>query len=96
MVSVLGGGKPPPPRVVGPIVAQLSGTISTMIPTIPYLEVPDQITGKGYSAAWADKQKQRVLAYSTEYPAGAQSALSPWVYTLASAAWFIDHTGRHI
>jgi hypothetical protein len=85
MVSVLGGSKPPPPRVVGPIVAQLSSTISTTIPTVSFLDVSDQITGKWCSAVLVDKQKQRELAYSIAYPAGAVGDVSPWLYyTLAA------------
>jgi hypothetical protein len=59
-VSVFGDGKPPPSRVVGPIVAQLPGS---MIPTIPFVEVADQVTGKMYSAAWLEKAKQRERVY---------------------------------
>jgi hypothetical protein len=62
-VSVLEGGNPPP-RVVGPILAQLTGTVGTMLPSVPFVEVSDQITGKLYSAPWLHKQKQRVTEYS--------------------------------
>jgi hypothetical protein len=66
VVSSFWDTKPPPSRVLGPIAAQFTGTIgTTILPTMPYLEVSDQITGKVYSAVWLDRQKQRELAYST-------------------------------
>jgi hypothetical protein len=67
-VSVLAGGNPPPPRVVGPILAQVTGTVGTMLPSVHYLEVSDQIIGKMYSAAWSDQQKQRIKKYSANPP----------------------------
>src|ERR1700730_161092 len=77
VVSLSGDSKPPPPRVVGPIVAPLAtGTITTTMGTY-FLTVPDENTGKEYSAVWSDKQRQRELAYSTASIAGSLDGLSP-------------------
>jgi hypothetical protein len=62
-VAVGGDGNLPPPRVFAPILAQMTATVGTMVPTIPFVEVSDQTTGKLYSAVWSDKQRTRATAY---------------------------------
>jgi len=59
-VSVANGGNPPPPRVVGPIVAQLA--TSTMTTTRTWVATVDEITGKQYSTVY-DEQRERAQAY---------------------------------
>jgi hypothetical protein len=60
-VAVLGGGKPPPPRVVGPIAAQFTpltpGTLGLSTPQA-FLAVADEINGKVYSAPWSSEPKK--------------------------------------
>lgn len=87
-VSVLAGGNPPPPRVVGPILAQLNGSVGTMLPSV---YVSDQITGTMYSAAWLDQQKQRKMIYSANPPPAVNfSALGYHHFSTASIVGSID------
>jgi hypothetical protein len=64
-VFVLGGGQPPPSRAAAAIASATTSTILTTtvstggVNATAFLTVPDQITGKVYSAVWPEAKHQR-------------------------------------